>query len=87
MQESKYWKHPNNEIVLKGFFYIINFLNHIIVIIEERFAVFILSERFSMTYTLFRLVHFLPYLTSHITYHTSHAKPSFLDQFALLELR
>jgi hypothetical protein len=54
-----------------------HFLNHAIVVTEERFTILILSERFSETYALFKLFHFVPYLRSHITYYTLHAKSSF----------
>jgi hypothetical protein len=70
----KRWKHPNNGIVLKGFYFmIIHFLNHTIVITEELFAIFILNKRFFKTYTIFKLIYFLhpilctiPYLLKHL---------------------
>jgi hypothetical protein len=70
----KCWKHPNNGIVLKGFYFmIIHFLNHTIVITEELFAILILNKRFFKTYTIFKLIYFLhpilctiPYLLKHL---------------------
>jgi hypothetical protein len=35
---------------------------------------------------LLNFIYFLPYLVSHITYHNLHAKTSFYDHSALLEL-
>jgi hypothetical protein len=60
--ESKYQKHPNNRIVLKGFFIVIHFWNHATAITGERFATFVSNERFPNTYTLFKF----------ISYHTLH---------------
>jgi hypothetical protein len=51
------------ELLYKNIFMIIHFLNHVTVINEEWFDIFILNNIFSKIYMLFKLVYFLPYLT------------------------
>jgi hypothetical protein len=78
--QSKHQKHPNNRTVLKGLFTVINFL-------KSCHGNNWTTTKFYKTHTLLNL--FISYhtLCPHITYHSLHAKTSFLNHCALLELR